>query len=303
MPREKIAVRTPKLGAYVVERLSYIDSIFFRTIRRLDEADLMRLKKTLIPDERFSKRRYFGAKRPYTNPVTGRTLFHYVHVVHQPMRATLELLQDIQECDPKLLHLLDVHVALDLTTRSQSDAAKLHEAVLAVHTPARLGTTDHDQEVETSYVGKRTNGNEVAIYSNGERKVRPDSSRVHLEWRVHGAKALKRAKMAAADQVVKLDYRAFWAKHLRLNVMPTLPRLVRVLELRAARSGRPMSAKQIQGLQNALSRISQDYEGRYFAQGLDEYLLDGVHPKPSRLYKSVSNEWALPAPGNALWDD
>jgi len=303
VPREKIAVRTPLLAAYVVERLSYIDSIFFRTIKRLDDEDLKRLKETLTPDPRFPWERYFGKARPYTNAVTGEILFHYVHFVHQPMKATLEVLQDIQELDPKLLHLLDVHVALDLTTRTRSDAAKLHKAILAVHTPARLPTTDHDQEVETSYAGKGKNGNEVVTYSNGKRKVRPDSPRVHLEWRVHGAKALKRAKMSSADQLIKLDHRVFWAKHLRLNVMPTLPRLVRVLELRAARSGRPMSSKQIQGLQNVLSRLSLDYEGRFFAQGLDEYLLDGVHPKPSRLYRSLSNEWALPGPGNALWDD
>lgn len=303
MPRSPISVRTPLLQAYVVERLAYIDSVFFRTTRKIDPVDLERLKDSLIPDDRFPGKRYLGKRVTYVNGATGEILYHYVHTVHQPMKATLRVLQDIQEQNPELLHLLEAHFALDLTTNSDLEAAKLHQSLLGVLTPARLATTDHDQEYETTYVGRRRSGNEIAVYSNGKKKVRPEWSRVHLEWRVHGTKALRRVNIKSPMDLAEVDHRAFWSKRLRLNIMPSLPRLIRVLELRAARNGRPMSPAQKQRTMNALARISSDYQGRFFAQGLDEFLVGGLHPKPSQLYKRISNEWALPTPGNALWDE
>jgi hypothetical protein len=303
MPRRRIAVRKPILQAYVVERLAYIDSVFARSTKKIDPDDLARLKGTLIPDERFPGTRYFGGEHKYVNMETGEILYHYVHTIHQPTKATFCVLKDIQERNPELLHLLDVHLALDLTTSCDHDAAQLHEALLGVLTPARLATKDHVQEYETTYIGTRRSGNEIAVYSDGKRKVLPESPRVHLEWRIHGAKALRRANIKSAMDLAGLDHRAFWAKHLRLHIMPTLSRLTRVLEHRAARNGRPLSLERKQRTMSLLSRISRDYQGRFFAQGLDEVLVRGLHPKPSRLYKPISNEWALPASGNALWDE
>lgn len=303
MPRKRIAVPKPILQAYVVERLAYIDSVFVRSTKMIDPVDLSQLKGTLTPDERFPGTRYFGEKRKYVNMDTGEILFHYVHTIHQPTKATCSVLQDIHERNPELLHLLDVHFALDLTTSCDLDADLLHEALLGVLTPARLATTDHVQEYETTYIGTRCSGNEIAVYSDGKRKVRPESPRVHLEWRIHGAKALRRANIKSAADLAELDHRAFWAKRLRLHIMPTLSRLTRVLELRAARNGRPLSPERRLRTMNVLSRLGRDYHGRFFAQGLDELLVSGLHPKPSQLYKRISNEWALPAAGNALWDE
>ena len=303
VPRRSISVRTPLLQAYVVERLAYIDSVFYRSTRKIDADDLERLKVSLTPDERFPGTRYFGDSWPYVDLATGETFFHYVHTVHQPTKSTFHVLKGIQERNPGLLHLLDVHLALDLTTSSDQDAARLHEALLAVLTPKRLSSTDHVQEHETTYIGKRRSGNEIAVYSDGKRKVRPASPRVHLEWRVHGAKALRRANIKSALDLAELDHRDFWSKRLRLHIMPALPRLTRVLELRAARRGRPMSPEQRQRTVNALARISRDYYGRFSAQGLDEFLVRGLHPKPSQLYKPISNKWALPGRVNALWDE
>lgn len=303
MPRKIVVVSAPRLQAYVVERLAYIDSVFCRSMRMIDADDLERLKESLTPDERFSGTRYFGDKWIYVDSSTGETFFHYVHTIHQPTKSTFRVLQGIQERNPGLLHLLDVHFALDLTTSSDLHAARLHEALLAVLTPKRLPSTDHDQEHDTTYIGRRRSGNEIAVYSDGKRKVRPASPRVHLEWRVHGAKALQRANIKSPLDLLELDHRDFWSKRLRLRIMPTLPRLTRILELRAARKGRPMSPEQKLRTANALKRISSDYHGRSSAQGLNEILLSGLHPRPSQLYKPVSNKWALPGRANALWDE
>ena len=303
MPRKRIAVRTPLLQAYVVERLAYIDSVYVRTTKKIDPVDLERLKSSLTPDVRFPGKRYSGRMRRFIIPTTGECLYHYVHTIHQPTKATLRVLQDIQEQSPGLLHLLEVDFALDLTTNSDLDATQLHKSLLGVLAPARLGKTIHSEEYETTYIGARRSGNEVVVYSDGKRKVRPESPRVHIEWRIHGAKALDRAKIRSAIDLVAINHRTIWEKRLRLRIMPTLSRLIRILECRAVRSGRPMSPSQNQRTVYLLARMSKDYHGRFFAQGLDDFLVRGLHPKPAQIYKPISNKWALPEPGNALWDE
>ncbi len=303
MPRKRLTVRNILLGAYVVERLAYIDSVFLRTTEKIDELDLKRIKNTLIPDERFPWRRYFGRPREFVIKETGEIFYHYVHMIHQPTKDTFLLLQEIQDRHPGVLHLLDVHFALDLTTKTSQDADLLHKALLGVYTPRRLAMTERDEEVETSYFGRGRSGNEVAVYSDGKRKVRPKSPRVHLEWRIHGVKALRRANIDSAVDLAEVNHRDFWLKRLRLNIPPPLPRLVRILELRAARKGRPMSIETKEHTANVISRFTKDYNGRFSAQSLDSFLLSGLHPKPAQLYTRISNEWALPEPRNALWDE
>lgn len=303
MPRKRIAVRTPLLQAYVVERMAYIDTVYVRTTKKIDPVDLNRIKDSLIPDVRFSESRYFSTDRPFINVATGEWLYHHVHTIQQPTRATFQVLQDIQERNPEVLHLSQVDFALDLTTSSELDAALLHEALLGVLTPTRLAQTDHDQEFETTYFGAKRSANKILIYSDGIRKVRPESPRVHLEWRIKGEKALERASIKSAIDLAVIDHRAIWEKRLRMHIMPTLSRLIRILECRAARSGHPMSPARKQRTMTVLSRISKDYQGRFLAQGLDSILVRGLHPKPAQLYRRISNEWALPASGNALWDE
>lgn len=132
MPRKRISVRTPLLQAYVVERLAYIDSVYVRTTKKIDPVDLSRLKKTLIPDVRFPGERYHGGPRPYVIEATGECFYHYVHGIHQPTKATFQVLQDIKERNPDVLHLHQVDFSLDLTTSNELDAALLHEALLGV---------------------------------------------------------------------------------------------------------------------------------------------------------------------------
>ncbi|MDR7097333.1 hypothetical protein [Hydrogenophaga laconesensis] len=296
-------MRKPLLGAYVMERLAYIDSIFVRSTRKLEPGYLQRLKDSLVPDPRFPWERYFGDKWEYVNLDTGEIFFHYVHLIHQPTKAALGVLQEIQDEQPDVLHLLDVHFALDLTTGSEADAMALHEAILSVYTPARLALTGRESEHETSYVGRRRSGNEVGVYSDGKRKVRPNTPRVHLEWRIHGATALRRSGIRTASDLTRIDHRAFWKKRLRLHIMPTMDRLLRLLELRAARRGHPLSPERRAHTLNMISRFSKDYTGRFSAHYLDYYLHLGLHPKPAQLYKRLSNDWALPEPSNALWND
>lgn len=301
MPRKRIAVRKPILQAYVVERLAYIDSVFVKGNRKIDLADLERLKATLTPDARFSDKRYFGRYKPYINEKTGECFYHYVHIIHQPTKATFCVMQDIQDRNPGIFSLLEVHFALDLITSSDRDADHLHEALLGVFVPARLKSKD--QEYSTTYMGTTYGGNEMVAYSDDKSKVRPESPVVHLEWRIQGDRALKRANIKSMMELTEFNHRAFWAKRLRLRIMPTLPRLVRILECRAARNGRLLDLKKSQRTMNWLVRGSQDYLGRFSAQDLNDLLVILRHPRPSQLYMPISNTWALPKPGNALWDE
>lgn len=217
MPRKRIAVRTPLLQAYVVERLAYIDTVYVRTTKKIDPVDLDRIKETLIPDARFSESRYFSKDRPYFNEVTGQWQYHHVHTIQQPTRATFQVLQDIQDRSPEVLHLSQVDFALDLTTNSELDAGLLHEALLGGLTPARLAQTDHAQEFETTYIGAKRSANKILVYSDGIRKVRPESPRVHIEWRITGSKALHRANIKSAIDLAVIDHRAIWKKRLRME--------------------------------------------------------------------------------------
>jgi len=303
MPRRKLRVRKVALGAYVVERLAYIDTVIVRTTRMVGDEDYELLGETFPPDERLTKNRFFGDTWEYVDKETGEIRWHHVLYCHQPTKATFQVMEDIQKRQPDFLFLLEVHFALDLTTNSEFEAAILDRKLQDVFTPARLPLADHAYEFETTYIGKKRGKNRVAMYRDGVRKVRPESPRVHLEWRIHGKTALERAKIYAPADLVRFDHRAFWAKNLRLRVMPQQPRLVRVLELRAARNkGRPVSPESRERMKNMIIRLSKDYLGRFSAKHLDD-ALHQLHPRPAQLYARIPNEWALPAPRNALWDE
>lgn len=303
MPRRKLRVRKVALGAYVVERLAYIDTVIVRTTKLIGDEGYASLGETFPPDERLTKNRFYGKDWEYVDQETGEIRWHHVLYCHQPTKATLQVMDDIQKRQPDLLFLLEVHFALDLTTNSEVDAANLERALQSTLTPARLPIADHAHEYETTYIGRKRGKNRVAMYRDRVGKVRSERPRVHIEWRIHGKTALERAKIYGPADLVRVDHRAFWAKRLRLHVMPQLPRLIRNLELRAARSkGRPVSPESQRRTKNMISRLSKDYLGRFSAKHLDD-ALHGVHPRPAQLYLHISNEWALPEPGNALWDE
>lgn len=303
MGRKRIRIRNVPLGAYVVERLAYVDSMFVRTTRKLDPEDFELLRQTLPLDVRFSERRLLSQRWEYINGETGEVRHHHVLVIHQPMKDTCRLLAELATQNPNLLHLLEIHLALDLVTHSSVDVESLYRHILATFTPARLPTSDQTQEFDTTYIGLQTGGNRIVIYRDGVRKVRPDSPRVHLEWRIHGAKALQRAKVRSIEDLLRFDHKAFWAQKLRFHVMPDLPRLGKVLERRAVRAGKFLSPEGRARLNEAIFRVSHDHRDWLSAQRLDSLLVSGLHPRPAQLYKRIPNAWALPEPGNVLWDE
>lgn len=303
MPRKKIRVRKIALGTHVVERLAYIDTVIVRTARKIGDEDYELLEKTFTPDERLANKRFFGNDWEYLDKETGEIRWHHVLYCHQPTKATFQVMEDIQKRQPELLFLLEVDFALDLTTNSESDAAILDRALQSVFVPARLPLADHAYQYETTYIGKKRSKNRVVMYCDGVRKVRPESPRVHLEWRIHGKTALERANIYGPADLVPFDHRAFWAKQLRLRLMPQVSRVVRLLERNAVRkTGRPVSPVRRDRMKHWLTRLGKDYLGRFSAKHLDDALQEW-HPKPARLYKRIANDWALPAPGNALWDE
>lgn len=303
MPRRKLRVRKIALGLYVVERLAYIDTVIVRTTRSIEGEDYELLRRTFPPDERFAKDRFYPDSWEYVDKETGEIRWHHVLYCHQPTKETFKVMEDIQKRQPDLLFLLGVDFALDLTTNSESDAAILDRALQSVFVPARLPLADHAHQFETTYIGKKRSKNRLVMYCDGVRKVRPEIPRVHLEWRIRGKTALERASIYGPADLVRFDHRAFWAKQLRLRVMPQVPRLVRNLELRAARKkGHPLSPQSRERLKNVLTRLGKDYLGRFSAKYMDD-ALHAWYPGHTELYGRLANEWALPAPGNALWDE
>lgn len=303
MPRKKIRVRKIALGTHVVERLAYIDTVIVRTTRKVGDEDYELLRRTFPPDERLAKDRFYPDSWEYVDKETGEIRWHHVLYCHQPTQATFQVMEDIQKRQPDLLFLLEVHFALDLTTSSQAEAEILDRALQGVFVPKRLPLADHALQFETTYIGRLRGKNRVVMYSDGIGKVRPESPRVHLEWRIHGKTALERAKIYAPADLVRFDHKSFWMEKLRLRVLPQVPRLVRNLERKAARNtGHPVSFENRVRMKNMLIRLSKDYLGRFSAKYMDD-ALHAWYPGHSELYGRLANKWALPPSGNALWDE
>jgi hypothetical protein len=73
----------------------------------------------------------------------------------------------------------------------------------------------------TRYTAGRTAPNNLVVYADKPSKVSGKPC-LHLDWRIKGTQALKRAGISSVKDLIKFDHRAFWEERLRLcTIDPT----------------------------------------------------------------------------------
>jgi hypothetical protein len=69
---------------------------------------------------------------------------------------------------------------------------------------------------QTRYSGPRRARNVLALYRDKHCKVTGEVYCVHLDWRIRGVEALRRAGIGSVRDLLQFDQRQFWQQRLRL---------------------------------------------------------------------------------------
>lgn len=132
--------------------------------------------------------------------------------IPQPKVPTLEYLADRNDA-----HLNYVEEGLDWV---YDDAADKHEGFWSLHRHVVKRHHGTQQVLlvfgTTRYTGPRRAPNVLAIYHDKPCRVTGEVDCVHLDWRIRGAAALRRAGIHSVRDLLTLDRRKFWAQRLLL---------------------------------------------------------------------------------------
>jgi hypothetical protein len=106
-----------------------------------------------------------------------------------------------------------------------------HQLIRISRTSRRepLGQPAHGKLPGTRYDGPRTAANRTALYRAAHSRVTGELDALHLEWRCKGLRAVQRAGISCAADLLRFDHRRFWQRHLLLvDIDPErLGRLIR----------------------------------------------------------------------------
>ena len=128
-----------------------------------------------------------------------------------------EVLRWVATLNGALMNRLDV--ALDLIFASEEEVAAADEFIHRHH----LKLWHRDQEVTlfktTRYTASPRAPNKLANYADKECRITGEVYCLHIEWRLIGVQALKRAGLAAVSAVKDIDYYRFWKDRLLLRTV------------------------------------------------------------------------------------
>lgn len=243
--------------------------------------------------------------------------------LHQPTRAALTLI------DQTCATIVRVHLALDLLTDSASQGRQLQDHIVRHLMPHSKPREDVTWKRTTAYFGwhgGRGPGVSVAIYSDRTSKAIPGHACCHIEWRITGAAALKAAKLRQTSDLLTLKHDEFWAGAARLVQTPSSESLgglwLRTFLTRSAAHskrfpfGNWSPSNVLSSSREATKRrvgqlLLRSQYGREvgevpvnndFATWLRRRNVFG-RQSLATLFRPLPNEWLLPPPANALWED
>jgi hypothetical protein len=132
-------------------------------------------------------------------------------------QPTHEALQSLVTRDP---HLTYVEISLDwvFSYKSDKDAAVeflWNHLVKKNHRDQGIRFFGTKGEM-TRYSGPRSAPNLIAIYADKASKVTGQHQCVHIDWRIRGGGALRRAGIHSLRDLLGLDFRQFWEKRLKI---------------------------------------------------------------------------------------
>lgn len=237
--------------------------------------------------------------------------------LHQPSREAIEYLAD------KPCRIVRVHIALDLLPATRRTAKELQEYLART-----LLLDSRSTEPVTWFVGEKqgsstgattyfkfstrhTAGKTATLYSDRVSKVTGQPC-CHLELRIVRDRTLRSIGLESGLDLLHLDHKRFWNRHLVLAQPPSAEELGKVWE-KEFRNGISKTSKRfpyggrteaIRRVGNLLLRTSLDRNGETNANDLLHYLK--LHRQlgaraAGRLFRRLDSSWLLPMSANAMW--
>jgi hypothetical protein len=105
----------------------------------------------------------------------------------------------------------------DWTFNSEEERDAAHEFVGRHHIKRWHGKQRAKVHKGTRYTGQRRVPNKLVTYGDQPCRVSGEIHCLHLEWRLNGARALRRAGITTVSQLLELDHRQFWKERLLLR--------------------------------------------------------------------------------------
>ena len=298
MGRNRKISRRSLVPVSVEARASYVDSICVILPERMPKDAFRKLRLSLYAEQRPLKRRYVLRRVP-----TANDFWIFKLTVHQPTPTSVQILGEAVEAIRA--RLLEVHLSLDLITRSPNDAITLQDYLEGRLLPSTRLKHPISKFKGTTYFNRKTRkGVEVALYSDKPSKVSGQPC-FHMDWRVIGTVALKRAGLATVSAILDLEHKIFWNERLALWLPPSITMLTNA-RLRQDKSKKPEAINNPlnQSQARLLLRDASSPRGVVIAHEVLSRLRKAeseYNHRPMRLFVQEPHDWMLPASSNALW--
>jgi hypothetical protein len=202
--------RNPALRIVPVQKLSYIDGVqvwLKKPWSRRELAWLARRCGSL--DVRQQAKRWDRAYR----------------VRLQLRQPGHEALQWLAKLNGVLMNY--VEVALDWIFNSEEERDAAHEFIRRHHVKRWHGKQEVFSYQGARYTAKRRAANKLVNYAEQGSRISGELFCEHVEWRLSGTRALRRAGISSLNDLLELDHRQFWAERLPMRTvnLDTLGRL------------------------------------------------------------------------------
>jgi hypothetical protein len=120
-----------------------------------------------------------------------------------------------------------VEVSLDWIFNSEEKRDDAQEFIRRYHVKRWHGKQQALLYKGTRYTAKRRAANKLVNYAEQGSRISGELFCEHVEWRLIGARALRRAGIGSLNELLKLDHRQFWTERLLMRTV-NLDRLGRM---------------------------------------------------------------------------
>lgn len=303
MGRRKFNPRRSLVPVEVISNKSFIDTVCLILPERMPKASFQELRRSLCLEQRSRRRRYVLKKVP-----TANGYWIYKMFIHQPTENVIKLLESAEK--GIRARVLEVHIALDLATKSFNDATLLQDFIEERLIIGSWVRKPIERVFRTAYFNADTRaGSEVVLYSDRKSKLELDDvvPCLHIEWRVIGKRTLEKFGFDDCLNLLTLDHQKFWQKQLALWVPPSVTKLARARN-KAAGSRRKSSVGNEINYKTACNVLRGAMSPYGVAAANDILVLlrkakSQYNQRPARLFVKEPTRWMLPERANAMWDE
>jgi hypothetical protein len=133
----------------------------------------------------------------------------------QMRRPRREALQWLATLTGVLMNYAEIGLDWTFTTEEERDAA--HEFVINHHIKRWHGDQRVTFHKGTRYTANRRVPNKLVSYADRPSRMTGEIHCVHVEWRLNGARTLRRAGIGKVSELLDLDHHQFWKNRLLLR--------------------------------------------------------------------------------------